>query len=177
MLREVLASDTVTEKEKRNLLQCRGTTYPMATIVCCNNHGATDATFPLCKQAEETISHMLMHCQETEGERHRAHDQVADPLLSDIASEAEGDWLHWHRQVAWKIQKLLSKTAHPPRMAARLGGNGAPERYPTTLLGQRSMHPTDTTCNPRCPEEIAMFVPDCLLWERLTKLIVIYEYL
>eukprot|EP00961_Rhodomonas_salina_P053800 721921-Rhodomonas_salina.2 len=76
MLREVLASDSVTEKETRNLLQCRGTTYPTAMIVCRNKHGATDATCQLCKQAEETISHMLMHCPETEGVRHRAHDSL-----------------------------------------------------------------------------------------------------
>lgn len=69
---EVLASDSVTETEMWNLLQCRGTTYLMAMIVHRNKHGATDAPCPLCKQAEETISHMLMHCPlaETEGALH-----------------------------------------------------------------------------------------------------------
>eukprot|EP00961_Rhodomonas_salina_P053065 711823-Rhodomonas_salina.3 len=166
MLGEVLASNAVTEKETRNLLQCWGTTYPTATIVLSNKHWAMDATCQLCKQVEETISHMLMHCLETGGARHRAHDL--------------GDWLHWHRPVTWKIQRLLSKTEHPPRTAARLSGHDAPERYPTTPLGlaywQRSVHPTDNTCDPLCPEEIVMFVPDGLMWERLTKRIVIYEY-
>lgn len=44
------------------------------------------------------------------------------------------------------------------------------------------MYPTDsdTAYDPVCQVEIAMFVPDGLLWERLTKriiiIIMIYEY-
>eukprot|EP00961_Rhodomonas_salina_P165150 2225321-Rhodomonas_salina.2 len=56
-----------------------------------------------------------MHCPETEGARHCAHDRIADPLLSDIASEAEGDWVQWNRQVTWKIPMLMIKTDHPPQ--------------------------------------------------------------
>eukprot|EP00961_Rhodomonas_salina_P289149 3907368-Rhodomonas_salina.1 len=97
MLGEVLAGDPVTETEIRNLLQCRGTKYPTATIVHTNKHGVTDATCQLCKKAEETILHMLMYCPETEGARHCTHDSIADQLLSNIAREAEGDWVQWNR--------------------------------------------------------------------------------
>eukprot|EP00961_Rhodomonas_salina_P216753 2928101-Rhodomonas_salina.1 len=83
-------------------------------------------------------------------------------------------------EIMRKIPLLLSQTDHPPRTAALQNRHGRLEVFPTTPLGlaywKRLMTPSDTDCDSTCPEEIAMFVHDSLLWERLTKCIVIYEF-
>lgn len=81
-LGSVLHWDEVTAAEKQNLFQCPGTTKPTAIMMSVKRkkHGATCSKCPLCQKGDETISHMLMHCPETEGARHRAHDSIADSL-------------------------------------------------------------------------------------------------
>eukprot|EP00961_Rhodomonas_salina_P079285 1065619-Rhodomonas_salina.1 len=169
-LGRVLQSDDVTETEKRNVFQCRGTMYPTATIVKRNKKGATSSKCQLCQKEEETISHMLMHCPETEGARHRAHDSITDPLLDTIAAESDEEWITWHSPVAWKIPTLLAKTEHPPRMAMDISRQGTPQGYLTTPLGHAYW--TQIVAHVACPVDIASFTLDGLLWDRINKRIV-----
>eukprot|EP00961_Rhodomonas_salina_P219527 2967185-Rhodomonas_salina.2 len=101
ILGAVLQSDKVTQEEVRNLLQCRGATYPTATIVKWNRHGATREQCPLCRKT----SHMLMHCEVTKQASLRAHYSIADPLVHSIAEAAPGEWAVWTLPVVWKIPK------------------------------------------------------------------------
>eukprot|EP00961_Rhodomonas_salina_P108443 1459690-Rhodomonas_salina.1 len=73
-----------------------------------------------------------MHCKGTKPARLRAHDSIADPLVSSIAEAATGEWKVWERPIAWKIAKLLGSTPHPPRTAVHLSKGEAPTTYPMT---------------------------------------------
>eukprot|EP00961_Rhodomonas_salina_P231316 3124343-Rhodomonas_salina.1 len=126
------------------------------------------------ESGEETISHMLMHCQETEGARHRAHDCIADPLIDAMAAASDEEWVQWHRPVTWKIPTLLAKTKHPPRTTTDISRQGTQHGYPVTPMGHAYW--AQTVAHAACPADIARFTPDGLLWDRINKRIVVFEF-
>eukprot|EP00961_Rhodomonas_salina_P149992 2019407-Rhodomonas_salina.1 len=122
LLGQILSTrDGLTDLEIRSLLQIRGNSYPTAAVVSRNKKGGVCSTCPLCHDGDETISHKLMHCPETEAARHRAHDCIADPLLTSIAQSSETAWQIWLRPVAWRITSLLLTSSHPPLISGGLG--------------------------------------------------------
>eukprot|EP00961_Rhodomonas_salina_P034600 465900-Rhodomonas_salina.2 len=117
---------------------------------------------------------MLMHCEVTKQAHLRAHDSIADPLDHSIAEAAPWEWAVWTRPVVWKIEKLLGETPHPQRTAVRLSKGTALHTYPTTPWAQ--MQWAVEASMAICPEDIALFTLDGLLWHHLDKRIVIYEF-
>eukprot|EP00961_Rhodomonas_salina_P158842 2138353-Rhodomonas_salina.1 len=106
-----------------------------------------------------------MHCPETEGARHKAHDSIADPQIDAITAASDEVWVQWHRPVTWKIPTLLAKTKHPPRTA--VDRQRTQQEYPMTPMGHAYW--ARTVAHTACPEDIVRFTPDGLLWDRINN--------
>eukprot|EP00961_Rhodomonas_salina_P207494 2800692-Rhodomonas_salina.2 len=81
----ITSQEGLTDPKIQSLLQILGNSYPTASVVSHNKKGGVSSACPLCHSCYETISHMLMHCPETEAALHRAHNHIAYPLLTALA--------------------------------------------------------------------------------------------